>query len=311
MMNPCVKYEEWMSAYVDGVLSDAERDEFLAHIEACPSCREVLAEYEMLSGALEDMDVMPPATLSADIMAKIQAKPELTVVRRGSMVRRVMAIAAVFAVVAFVGIQMFGPTSPMDIGGAGDSISAAPEMPISPMSADMHTDAEAETEDYMPAPASSAEARGPIADTVEPEYLQDEGFEPLGECESPDIMLSTERSLFEVFVSSETLWDWDELRGKLEAGGYSYEMEDGFFLAPDPYRPGSYLYGMLVSAWSDTGDQMVTILGYAYWAEDGFRRVELREADGEVSYYYDVAYVGQGGTPTETWTWLRTFLLFG
>ena len=313
MMNPCVKYEEWMSAYVDGVLSGTERDEFLAHIETCPSCAAVLAEYEMLSETLEDMNVAPPATLTADIMAKIQAKPELTVVRRGRMVRRVMAMAAVFAVVAFVGIQMLWTPAPMEFGGAGESLSA-PEMAASPMAAPLPASEEIEEARDVPAPASPVEARGPIANVAETEYIAEAEFEPFGGEADSTAVLTSEFSLFDLLETGDVLMNWDELRGKLVAGGYSYEVEDDFFFAPDPYRPGSYLYGMLVSDWnwSDAGSRMVTLLGYAYRTEDDYRRVELRaEYDGEVSYYYDVIYTGRGGTSAETWARLRTFLRFG
>jgi len=313
MMNPCEKYEEWMSAYVDGVLSEAEQAEFLAHIETCPSCREVLAEYQMLSEALDDMNVMPPATLTADIMAKIQAKPELTVVRRGSMVRRIMAIAAALAVVTFVGIQMFGPAAPAEFGGAGESWSA-PEMAASPMAAPLPAGEEAEVMDEIPAPASPGEvARGPMADTADPAYTSEADFEPF--CQPEMAILASEFSLFDlfelglIFEIGDVLFDWNELRGKLAFWGYTYEVEDDFFTVPDSSHAGSYLYGRLT--WGEEGSRVVTLLGYAYRTEDDYRRVELRTAYGEASYYYDVIYVGRGGTSTETWVRLRAFLMLG
>ena len=38
-MDPCEKYEPWISAFLDGELSGEDRAELMEHMAACPSCQ--------------------------------------------------------------------------------------------------------------------------------------------------------------------------------------------------------------------------------------------------------------------------------
>jgi len=309
MMNPCAKYEEWMSAYVDGMLDDAEQVELMVHLQTCPSCLAVWQDYELMSKTLEYAEVEPPETFAADVMARIQAQPVLTV-RRGGGARRFMAIAAVFAVVAFVGVYTFW-SPPSQESGEFAALSPEAEMSESPdavqrfaVEAGEHT-FEPTVENWVSDPSED--------DIAEPDDIADAEFGELmdhGMIGATDIL--PEDTLLDLFVSHESLGDWDELRERLIMGGYRYEVEDGVFTAHDPYRPGSYLYGMLITARSYPGNTLVTLIGYAHRTEGAYSRVELRTGyGGEVRYYYDVRYIGSGGTRGDAWAQLREFIVFG
>ena len=299
-MDPCVKYEEWMSASVDGMLDDAEQVELMVHLQTCPSCLAIWQDYELMSKALKYAEVEPPATLVVDVMAKIQAQPVLTA-RRGGGARRFMAIAAVFAVVAFVGLYTFwGPMSAED-GESSAIFHAEPAVPRVEA-------AIAEAEEAIPRQAVESWTDDPSEDDIA--ELEDYGSLGFGELmehgAAADIL--PESTLFDLFFSRESLGDWDELREQLIGGGYGYEVEDGVFVAHDPYRPGGYLYGMLIDDRSYPGHTIVTRIGYAYRTEGVYRRVELRTVDGEVRYYYDVRYAGGAGTRVDTLEQIRVFL---
>lgn len=305
MMNPCVKYEEWMSAYVDGALSDTEQAEFLAHLQTCPACSATWQDYELMSKALGETEFEPPETLVADVMAKIGAQPVLRV-HQGGGFRRFIAVAAVFAVVAFVGGHMLGSPLPQEEAVLDYAHAADDELPSSAML----QMAENEPDVWYGVTSPITRTTVTAADEAEEEEdSEDTEIDMLaGE---PAVELAPELILFDLFLSREISWDWNELSGRLLRGGYYYEMEHGFFYAPDPYRPGSYLYGMLVSDGSDTEQAQLKLLGYAYRTEGAYRRVELRSVDGTVSYYYAVPYASGTGMRADTREQLRAFLLFG
>lgn len=70
-MSECIKFEDMISAYVDGELSAAEEAELTAHLEACSSCGDLLAIYRNLQGFVKENSVDPPAELLANVMAGI------------------------------------------------------------------------------------------------------------------------------------------------------------------------------------------------------------------------------------------------
>ena len=61
---PCAELAELRSAYVDGALSNADRERLLAHLVGCPECRQDVADLravrELLSRArAEDAPAAP------------------------------------------------------------------------------------------------------------------------------------------------------------------------------------------------------------------------------------------------------------
>lgn len=75
-MKYCEKYVPALSALVDGELSDIERAEVLAHLEACEPCRELLAELTAMHdamGELEEYDA--PAGFTDSVLARLHEAP--------------------------------------------------------------------------------------------------------------------------------------------------------------------------------------------------------------------------------------------
>lgn len=76
-----------LSGYLDGELSATESEGVRAHLEACPSCRELLDELRRVAEAARDLeDRPPPRDLWPDIEARIRRSPRPgpRAVRRGA-----------------------------------------------------------------------------------------------------------------------------------------------------------------------------------------------------------------------------------
>ena len=69
----CKRFEELLSAYVEGELSAEERREMDGHIASCPACAELLAFFREAEGA---MAALPEVEPGPDLMAKLYAIPE-------------------------------------------------------------------------------------------------------------------------------------------------------------------------------------------------------------------------------------------
>ncbi|GMA50402.1 hypothetical protein GCM10025857_17590 [Alicyclobacillus contaminans] len=64
---------EWISAYVDGELREAERVMVREHLHHCESCRELAKMFESLSARIEStfMDLSAPPAVEAAIMQQL------------------------------------------------------------------------------------------------------------------------------------------------------------------------------------------------------------------------------------------------
>jgi len=310
-MADCNKYLEWISAYIDGELSEAEQIELFVHLEACPACAQVLQAYQTLTFGIQDAEVDPPAHLADDIMAQILPSA-LHVVeggrpRRGKRLQQFLTVAALFAVVGVIGFaHLFG-------GFGGEQTEGSLR---------------------MPAPAMESQADVSMARSVEQnEFLTDEGafdtqeqleaaneeeFDPqlsiLGGDSEPIDMgnVFLDRFLLAPTWTGEP-WTWIELERIFEDYGYYFVFDEGTFTVEDPYNPGSFLYGVL-GGHPETGESFVGTLGYYFHFEAGRagRRVEVRFWDGfygEAQYYYAVPSFDTGGTRAQDWGALRAFIL--
>ena len=97
-MNECERFQEMISALLDGELSAEEEAELRAHMAECPDCAAMAAAFAAVSEAVAAQDV--PATLHDGIMAKVRAaekagKIQHTIVR----LRPILAAAACLVVV--------------------------------------------------------------------------------------------------------------------------------------------------------------------------------------------------------------------
>ena len=97
-MNECERFEERISALLDGELSAVEEAEVRAHMEHCPECRAMYEAFAAVGEAIGTQEV--PATLHSGIMDKVHAaekasRTQHTIVR----LRPILAAAACLIVV--------------------------------------------------------------------------------------------------------------------------------------------------------------------------------------------------------------------
>jgi anti-sigma factor RsiW len=69
----CEKYQELISAFIDGELSISEETELKAHIDDCPECRKTLDEIKELRALMEkDRPAVMPADIEKRILLDVQ-----------------------------------------------------------------------------------------------------------------------------------------------------------------------------------------------------------------------------------------------
>ena len=111
-MNSCEKYQEYISAYIDGQLSDELTEELMQHLSICPDCAEMFETYKSLFSDGET--VQPPKELVASVMESISSlpvpdekrtSPDKTKIRR---IAGLVAAAACIALVIYV-VPVFTP----------------------------------------------------------------------------------------------------------------------------------------------------------------------------------------------------------
>ena len=77
-MTDCVKFQEMISAMLDGEISASQREAIEQHIAACPECAAMYADFAALSGVFEESVEEVPAALHSRIMkgVRISQKPK-------------------------------------------------------------------------------------------------------------------------------------------------------------------------------------------------------------------------------------------
>ena len=102
-MSECERFEERISALLDGELSAEEEAELRAHLEQCPDCRAMYEAFAAVGEAVRAQEV--PATLHAGIMSKIRdaQKAHHT---QGVLIRLRPILAAAACLVVLVGTTL-------------------------------------------------------------------------------------------------------------------------------------------------------------------------------------------------------------
>jgi len=267
-MGACEKYIEWISHHVDGQLNIQERAELMAHLQTCPECRDILLAYLDLSGELGAVEVSPPPTLTRDVMARVIAQPRpMRVVARRSYVRQLAALAAVFALVAAVGLSgvwqnMFGTYDGSIVELAQPAPIAAPEAapPAEERSAENWIEERGVPDEIIYAMPLDEEL------PIEPEH-QEDSLAPLGvypPMGGPiDNLLPDEgMTLSELSVTGRD-WDWETFVWVLERAGYNHVLQGDTFTVWDPENPYEYLYGVLGEDPAFPGEIRILTLGIA------------------------------------------------
>ena len=119
-MENCINWQERISAFLDGVLTEQERMELMEHLESCADCRAYFDDQMAIHGALTDLEAAAPAGFAEAVMERVretaQDAPEKKVIAFPHW-RRWAATAACCAVVllgvlALVFAQFFGRNTP-------------------------------------------------------------------------------------------------------------------------------------------------------------------------------------------------------
>jgi anti-sigma factor RsiW len=78
MANSCKNIRTQMAFYLDDELRNGERDEFEAHLQDCPSCRDLFEQERLLLGLVRDMQPLyrAPAETRARVEQLIDSIPE-------------------------------------------------------------------------------------------------------------------------------------------------------------------------------------------------------------------------------------------
>lgn len=149
-MSECERFEERISALLDGELSAEEEAELRAHLEQCPDCRAIYEAFAAVGEAVRAQEV--PATLHAGIMSKVRdaQKAHHT---QGVLIRLRPILAAAACLVVLVGTTLaLGNTLGLGLGRkAAKSASDTAEMTVQNTTAT----AGAVTEDSAMAPAAA------------------------------------------------------------------------------------------------------------------------------------------------------------
>ena len=117
-MKYCDEYAPALSAFVDGELTEQEKNEVLAHVETCEGCRTYLAELmtmRLAFGDLEEYDA--PAGFAESVMARLH---EEAAPKKRTQRKKWMGLAACAAVVLMAAVLF-----PHVAGSSGAADSAA------------------------------------------------------------------------------------------------------------------------------------------------------------------------------------------
>ena len=113
-MSGCEDIRELLSARIDGELSDAESRTLDEHLDACPACRQELAETERVWRRLDVLgDVKVPAGLADRTLARVLSaeRHPATPFRRFRWAYRLATAAAILLVLAVGSLLLTNSTA--------------------------------------------------------------------------------------------------------------------------------------------------------------------------------------------------------
>lgn len=117
-MKYCDEYAPALSAFVDGELTEQEKNELLAHVETCEGCRNYLAELMTMRAAFGDLEEYDaPAGFAESVMARLH---EEAAPKKRTQRKKWMGLAACAAVVLMAAVLF-----PHVTGSSGAADSAA------------------------------------------------------------------------------------------------------------------------------------------------------------------------------------------
>lgn len=120
-MADCTKYQDLISAKIDGTLTAAEQAALEAHLSVCPECRALLDIYARLWSSPAPA-VLPPAALQQNVMEAVRQAP----IPKSPRPKMAFRCAAAAACAVLVLLAALSPRI-LDRGRSAD-LNAAPEM---------------------------------------------------------------------------------------------------------------------------------------------------------------------------------------
>lgn len=191
-MSNCLKYEELISAMLDGELTSAEENELTEHIAHCASCRKMYETYKEVFSSFQDVMQEPPAELKENVMSAIETSDKVfapvPVNKTASAKRKAKRVWVKYAAAAaclviivaavpslFSGSKSSAPESAGKTDGAYDMVADAPaDMPADKPTADIPCDApEGESAPELPEPPSNVEIPDMPAEEPEDNFIID------------------------------------------------------------------------------------------------------------------------------------------
>ena len=138
-MKCCEQYAAALSAFVDGELSENERDEVLAHVEHCQNCREYLSELMIVHTMFEEMpELDAPEGFSERVLERVHEEKRAKTRHRRAWPRVLAACFALLVVTAAAWQLMPAMGSSDD--SAADCDSSGNETILAPTASDASED---------------------------------------------------------------------------------------------------------------------------------------------------------------------------
>ena len=100
-MKCCEQYAAALSAFVDGELSENEKEEVLSHVEHCQNCREYLSELMIVHTMFEEMpELDAPEGFSERVLERVHEEKRARSRHRRAWPRVLAACFALLVVTA-------------------------------------------------------------------------------------------------------------------------------------------------------------------------------------------------------------------
>ena len=133
-MNDCTEFQDLISAYVDGELTEADKASLEAHMSACADCSAILEIYRSISTAVDGSLEPAPESLHTGVMEKIRNADDAQLsarIRKFKTVNvifsRYVPIAACLVFILLVAARLFGGGGLLNKSDSGStSLEAAP-----------------------------------------------------------------------------------------------------------------------------------------------------------------------------------------
>jgi len=75
-LRPCEEYEDLISAFIDGVLPEADRERLMEHMASCPACQAYFDDQVAIHDAFVRGEAPAPERLASAVMAQVCSTPQ-------------------------------------------------------------------------------------------------------------------------------------------------------------------------------------------------------------------------------------------